>query len=625
MKHRFDSRNSLMVKALSLMSLVSVLITGIFYFAYCMQTTEFDEQNRAAIESVIAVVRSQVEDISVSGETASTEKFVDQLIKEGVLHGVAVYGEETPIFIYPQNLNLTMEYKSVQANKTFAKNSNVQIRLYLNQQAILKSKDRFALWSKLFIICVLTTLGFIAYYIKSKIVKPLLDLTEKSQLIANGNYDFKIENQTNDEIGELTQSLAVMAVSLQKREEDQKRHASEVAKLHYQDIKAKQNRTEYLDSLINDTAPYLTDALVTLQSLSDRPHQQRLINKVLLFVVAKLEQARALIDEASVPFEINVEKLTLEEFSNLVNEYGAFITQSKNVQIEFKLKCDPHLNTKAVYLLIDKIMLIKLFALFFEVMTPKVVELEQSPTKNVIWLMVDKVDQDVSEIEIMVRSDSNTMSADDCALINMYFSNSECSGAELDELTKQYKANKITFESLKSISDYLRADYSLISLNAGLESRFKCKIYTCRAEETIEERLQRVQTEADRKPTIFVGNSSLISKQLLIKRKVTILSYSQFLNEKIESDTTYIIDYITEQGSANKVIARLVESRLEKNLAVLVENKSLDLDRIDAFYESGVDIVLAGYLDIDNLKKANSEKIRQFNSMAVSGIIDRLS
>ncbi len=56
------------------------------------------------------------------------------------------------------------------------------------------------------------------YILTSTIVKPLLDMSEAAKIIADGNFDRRIEYTANDEIGQLAESFNNMAQSLEENE-----------------------------------------------------------------------------------------------------------------------------------------------------------------------------------------------------------------------------------------------------------------------------------------------------------------------------------------------------------------------------------------------------------------------
>ncbi|RYY74585.1 MAG: HAMP domain-containing protein [Gammaproteobacteria bacterium] len=621
MRLKFVHSASLMWKALSFLFLISVIIAGCFFVAYTKQAKEFDDYNKSAIASVIEMFKLSVNDYVVTGDSDSLSKIVDHAISNGLIHGITVSQLDKIVFIHPSKLDLARESTRVTVMSSVSDGVRAEFSIFLNQQSISGSKSRFMTWAVFFICCVLTTIAVIGYYIRSKIVKPLLRLSASAQSIAKGNYAFEAPNCSNDEIGLLTHSLENMSNNLKLRVEAQENYIRELVNAHGKVIIGNHDRTRYLDTLINDTSPYLTEALVTLQSLSDRPLQQGLINRVLLFVVAQLEQARSLIDESNVPLELDLEKFSLEEFSKIVNEYGMFFSRTRNIQIDFRLKCDPFINTKEVFFLIDTKLLIKMFSLIFEIMSAKLES--AAPLKSTILLDIDNIGLDKADLDITIKNDYCFISNEECHLINSFFSKSETAGCELDELPLSSRQNKLAFQSLKSLADYLKADYTLNYINDHLESRFRCRIWTCKESESIADRVARQQLKPLQTNAIFVGSAKLVAKSHVSKGQVKVVNYDSFISLKeLVPDTNYVIDHITQKDMAVLAIRKFGEFGLrDKNLAVLANPADLNDELIDFFYEHKVDLIIHGYLDAENLKNICSSKIRVRNEESLVNLI----
>ena len=69
------------------------------------------------------------------------------------------------------------------------------------------------------IIAILSALA-IYYYVKKRVVKPLLLLIDASHKVENGSFDVKVDVQNNDEMGEFCRTFSHMVAALKKQFED---------------------------------------------------------------------------------------------------------------------------------------------------------------------------------------------------------------------------------------------------------------------------------------------------------------------------------------------------------------------------------------------------------------------
>ncbi len=70
-----------------------------------------------------------------------------------------------------------------------------------------------------FILAAVMSIGIILVYLSSrKIISPLLQMNEAAKIIAGGNFEQRVEIQTEDEVGQLAESFNHMAESLNKYE-----------------------------------------------------------------------------------------------------------------------------------------------------------------------------------------------------------------------------------------------------------------------------------------------------------------------------------------------------------------------------------------------------------------------
>lgn len=67
------------------------------------------------------------------------------------------------------------------------------------------------------------------YILSRRITKPLLEMNKAAQIIADGNYDRRIDVKASDEIGQLSDSFNYMAECLDKRDQDRRIFVASVA------------------------------------------------------------------------------------------------------------------------------------------------------------------------------------------------------------------------------------------------------------------------------------------------------------------------------------------------------------------------------------------------------------
>ena len=56
-------------------------------------------------------------------------------------------------------------------------------------------------------VAVLLVLGLITMFLANRLTKPLQDLSEAAREVGNGNYDFTLEYDKDDEIGAITRTF----------------------------------------------------------------------------------------------------------------------------------------------------------------------------------------------------------------------------------------------------------------------------------------------------------------------------------------------------------------------------------------------------------------------------------
>jgi PAS domain S-box-containing protein len=101
----------------------------------------------------------------------------------------------------------------------------------------------------LILIMVLIISGLATYKFPQLIVKPILDITEKIKLVADGDYEQKIEVDSETELGNLSKAFNTMSVKLKEFEES-----------NLEEIKAQKTRIETIIKSINDGLVILNES-----------------------------------------------------------------------------------------------------------------------------------------------------------------------------------------------------------------------------------------------------------------------------------------------------------------------------------------------------------------------------
>lgn len=113
----------------------------------------------------------------------------------------------------------------------------------LSRKDILAQKLYFRAKVYIFIITVLVLIisGITIYKIPQLIVQPIIDVTEKIKRISEGEYEQKIEINSQNELGDLIEAFNGMSVKLKEFEES-----------NYAEIKAQKSRIETIIKSLND-------------------------------------------------------------------------------------------------------------------------------------------------------------------------------------------------------------------------------------------------------------------------------------------------------------------------------------------------------------------------------------
>lgn len=621
------ANKSITVKVILFLSALSVLMLGSSFFVYKKQLSDFDNYNQTATEAVASMFKLAVTDYIVTGDSESLLKNVNNSIDEGLIYGIAIFSPNGGAkLVYPDNIDLNIPAVEVVVDNISPNDSSKSYyKIFVNQTLIENARFQFKLSATIFIICLILTIFLIAAFLNKHLVKPLLKLSSSAKNIAEGKYDFDVEINTKDEIGILTSALSEMAHSLNARSIKEAGHLKAIVKAHGEIAMESQDRTKFLDALLSKTTPHLTEALVTLQSLSDRPIQHKMLNKIILFVMAQLEQARGMLDESDSLFKLDLEKVTIAEFSKVVNEYAHFFSAHKDTNIDFSFKYDQQMNVDGSFLLVDKKLLIKLFSLIFEIMNSKGFSI--SPKKSSVWLILDSIKDGVAVIEIIVRSDSCDLNLQDCQFINHYFSTNEALENEAEEF-RSSTFNRLVFTGLKAITSSLKAQFQINMIGEKIESRFHCKVLTCQKEESLEERMARYHSNYQQSAITLVGDKRSLYKMNMYQHIISVVDYDTFLlnSNAVNQESHYVIDFIHDFAGAKKSAMKLRAHGLnERNFVLLIEEKYKRDDFIEYSYEVGADMIITDSINSENVSQITtnkrSEKVKDSISQIFESII----
>ncbi|MEQ9439294.1 MAG: ATP-binding protein [Cyclobacteriaceae bacterium] len=156
------------------------------------------------------------------------------------------YKENVGQFKYtvdPQGLYFTV----LQRQNEVLRENSVQLGAINHLQ--LSKKDAIAqrlyfrskIYVFLILILVLIIVGWALYQVPHAIVKPITGVTEKIRRIAQGEYQQKINVDSNSELGELAQAFNIMSIKLQEFE-----------KLNIEEVQAQKSRMESIIKSMND-------------------------------------------------------------------------------------------------------------------------------------------------------------------------------------------------------------------------------------------------------------------------------------------------------------------------------------------------------------------------------------
>ncbi len=176
---------------------------------------------------------------------------------------------------------------------------------------------------KIIIICLFVSLfiAFVLVYFSSKtITKPIMQMNEAAKIIANGDFDKRLEFKRDDEIGQLAESFNNMAESLMQLDKVKKDFFANIS----HDLRSPLTSISgFLTAIIDGTVPVEKQKYYLNIILEETERLSKLANDIL--DLSKLQSSDIRLEETT--FDINeLIKKVLEQFENGIVK--------KNIQTE---------------------------------------------------------------------------------------------------------------------------------------------------------------------------------------------------------------------------------------------------------------------------------------------------
>ena len=110
----------------------------------------------------------------------------------------------------------------------------------------------FSIFFVIIFIFFLTISSILAIIAAGQITKPINELKKGAQIVASGNYDFRLKIETNDELEELANEFNTMAQMLSQHEKEIEMHRNHLEELVAQRTKELIEEKQKLQSILDN-------------------------------------------------------------------------------------------------------------------------------------------------------------------------------------------------------------------------------------------------------------------------------------------------------------------------------------------------------------------------------------
>ncbi len=266
---------------------------------------------------------------------------------------------------------------------------------YHQTKKILKQNAFIFGGAGIFIIFVI--IGFLMFMINKVVLVPLKELEKKGSQISSGNFDARVEIQTNDELEVLGHNFNMMASSLGRSHEQLEKKVSmatmDLEKANRELLKLDKLKSDFLANMSHELRSPLTAArggVTYLERTIQNPDAFKYLNIVEknltrltglinnLFDFTKLEAGK-------IEWEFNRENITtlVEEVIEIMSP----VAMEKNISVDF-------VNPGNIYALID---LERMEQVFVNILDNAI---KFSPDKSIIQIGLEKTE---GRVEIFIK------------------------------------------------------------------------------------------------------------------------------------------------------------------------------------------------------------------------------
>ncbi|MDF2607884.1 MAG: yycG 4 [Bacillales bacterium] len=195
-------------------------------------------------------------------------------------------------------------FKYEQHDFYFPNNEKGSIFVIKEASAIEQFTSEYFVWLLLLLLIILIiTNGLISYLVSKDIIFPLTKLKEATEKIKNGQLNFEISTDRNDEIGALSTSFEEMRIQLQKSVELQ--------------IKYEENRKLLLSNISHDLKTPITSIKGYIEGVRDGiANSPEKLERYTNTIYKKANEMDAMIDELFLLSKLDLKRVPFN-FSNI--------------------------------------------------------------------------------------------------------------------------------------------------------------------------------------------------------------------------------------------------------------------------------------------------------------------